>query len=278
MIEISTDNLRVSGFTLLEMMIAVATGFIVISATCIFYMNQTKTHEDHQMIVEMQQNGRAGVTVLSNELLFAGYSPVDRVDGGVGKLAGIEEAGIHNIKFSYDANGNGKIDKPSYNPNKEQTQYEFKSTEGKILRNGYNNWFMDDVASLSFLYAYDLDDLGATNGGYGVLEKDASKNTIWAFDSDGGGNLDKYYTINESTGDLSNSTKALTPEIPFSRIRAVKVWVLLKSKNSKKTDFSDPTLGDVPQTDGVLDYASDLDSRHAHRLYSTTVKLRNMYY
>lgn len=283
-----------TGFTILEILIALTLGMIFIAAICTLIIDQTQTHEDHQMKVMMQQNGRAALSVISNELMLAGYSPKPRADGGIGRLAGVEIGKIDEIKVTFDRNGNGKIKRLIYHNNgttstdyKEQPSFAFNETRKCVDRNDNNtNALLEDVEAFRVLYAYDEQDLGPdiVEGGvkkkYGVLEEvsvGGSMRTAWAFDKDGNGELDRYYTLNDN-GTIRSGPTGLTPEVSIDRVRAVKIWLLMRSQNRKNKDIAEAGLpSSIPGKDGIQNL-DELDSDYAYRLYTTTVKFRNMYY
>ena len=82
---------------------------------------------------------------------------------------------------------------------------------------------------------------------------------IWAYDSDADGNLD----MNNDTG------AALASTVNFDRIRAVRVWILARTRNPLR-DSSGPKnfiVGDKP---------INVNDSFKYRLLTTTVKCRNM--
>ncbi|WP_300667350.1 PilW family protein [Desulfoluna sp.] len=258
-LSVSLDHL---GFTLLEILVALVMGSIFITAICTLIIDQTQTHEDHQMKVMMQQEGRAALSILSNELMIAGYSP--KPD----QVAGMINAAIDNFEFNYfNVNTDTNI---SYS-------WHLQNDGAKVVRrNGNNNAFLKNVEVFRVLYAYDKDGLGAGNNKYGVLEKDGN-NVIWAYDDDNDDLLDNYYTLN-SVGKIATndeSPKPLTAEPSIDRIRAAKIWLLMRSNKRKNKDAVENKVDNIP---GV-NIDTDLDTdNYSYRLYTTTVKLRNMYY
>jgi len=265
------------GFTLLEILVALVMGSIFITAICALIIDQTKSHEDHQMKVMMQQNGRAALSIITNELMMAGYSPEQRSDDGTGRLATVETAGIDTIKISYDRNGDGTIKRTSGAANSydEQTIYKFDKVKRQIERNNNNNAFLENVEEFRILYAFDADDLAAGAPKYGVLESDSSDNTYWAYSSQGNVSLDSVFTLNNA-GQIGNNVSAqpFSEQPSLDRIRAAKIWLLMRSSKKKNKDFKENRPENIPGID-----VDDLDTdNYAYRLYTTTVKLRNMYY
>ncbi|MDM8539357.1 hypothetical protein QUF70_21595, partial [Desulfobacterales bacterium HSG17] len=62
-------------FTIIELLIAMAITTIVSAGIFSAYQNQQKTHRAQQQIVEMQQNIRAALYFITNEIRMAGYNP-----------------------------------------------------------------------------------------------------------------------------------------------------------------------------------------------------------
>ena len=63
------------GFTLIELMIAMAISTVVMTAIYSAYRSQLKSHITQQKVVEMQQNARAAMFVMEREIKMSGYDP-----------------------------------------------------------------------------------------------------------------------------------------------------------------------------------------------------------
>ena len=70
-----TDPLyrKVSGFTLVELLIVLAITLILVAAISSTFVFQRKTYDTQQQITEMVQNARAGMDVMSGEIMMTGY-------------------------------------------------------------------------------------------------------------------------------------------------------------------------------------------------------------
>ena len=64
---------RGAGFTLVEVMVAVAVGSIMLAAIMALFLNQRRTLNATRQMHDMQQNVRGGMEMLSRELAMAGY-------------------------------------------------------------------------------------------------------------------------------------------------------------------------------------------------------------
>ncbi|BCS99263.1 hypothetical protein DSLASN_48950 [Desulfoluna limicola] len=315
-------SLNERGFTLIEILVALVMGVIFFTAICALVIDQTQTHEDHQMKVMMQQNGRAALAVLSNEMKLAGYSPIPRSDGGSGRLATFQVAGITAMECTYDTSSNGSIELKSgaSNSYNERTVLSFNPVTRQLQRNNNTNAFLNNVEAFRILYAYDADDPGAGADKYGVLERDSSTGrVIWGYDddpTDGDNRLTKFYTFDDEWKVRTLPATPATPAIPaipaqpgagpggttipavpaipaqparparpeppsdltdnpptFDRIRAAKIWLLMRSNKRKNKDGVEILPDSVPL------YTTQLDTDNfSYRLYTTTVKFRNMYY
>ena len=112
-----------AGFTLIEVMVAMAIATIVLAAIYAAFNAQMKRHTAEQQVVEMQQNIRASMYLLKKDIRLAGYSPVDPpADAGfVADFASFgsphDGAGAitdaSDIAFTMDINQNGAIDSGS---------------------------------------------------------------------------------------------------------------------------------------------------------------------
>jgi type IV pilus assembly protein PilW len=63
------------GFTLVELMVAVAISGIVAAAISTAYISQRRSSTAQEQVVEMQQNIRAGLGIMEHDIRMAGYDP-----------------------------------------------------------------------------------------------------------------------------------------------------------------------------------------------------------
>jgi type IV pilus assembly protein PilW len=89
------------GFTLIEMLIALAIGSLLLSSIYTFYINQKRLYDGREQVAEMQQNARAGLALIVREVRMAGYNPT----GATGM--GIIAATASTIRITMDLNGDG---------------------------------------------------------------------------------------------------------------------------------------------------------------------------
>lgn len=87
------------GFTLVELMITLAMSAIIVAAVYSAYIIQQKTYYTQGQVVEMQQNIRAGLELMSSEIRMAGY--------GSASCAQIVVANGSQLQFRMDLNNDG---------------------------------------------------------------------------------------------------------------------------------------------------------------------------
>lgn len=95
-----------NGFTLLELLVAMALGIIIAAAGFAFYTLQLRSQVTQQRITDMQQNLRAAMVMMAGDIRMAGYDPT----GDTG--AGFTTATATDLTFSVslDAESNGLDD------------------------------------------------------------------------------------------------------------------------------------------------------------------------
>ncbi len=87
------------GFSLVELMAALAVASIVLVGIYTMYFTQTKSHVTQQAVVDMQQGIRLGLFLLEKEIRMAGYDPTG-LSG-----AGITSAQRSSLTFTMDVTG-----------------------------------------------------------------------------------------------------------------------------------------------------------------------------
>jgi type IV pilus assembly protein PilW len=96
------------GFTLVELMITLAMSGIIVAAIYSAYIIQQKTYYTQGQVVEMQQNIRAALEMMSSEIRMAGYNPSGNADcAGVALANGSQlqiRMDLDNDKFCNSAN------------------------------------------------------------------------------------------------------------------------------------------------------------------------------
>ena len=93
---------RAYGFSLVELLIAMAVGLVVLAAMYSVFTIQNKTFANQENFVEMQQSVRAGMDMMAREIGMAGYDPAGVTFDGV-------TVDANKLEIRADLNGNGAI-------------------------------------------------------------------------------------------------------------------------------------------------------------------------
>ena len=302
------------GFTLIELMIAMAISGLVLAAVYAAFGSQLRTHVGQQMTVEIQQNLRAAFTLMQHDIRMAGYDAKWRDDNKDGShdcrdsdlidndcdgradtadperdeaddLARFTAAGAHYLQFRLDRARNGV-----FCDSEDRIGFGFSTTRdrnrdgvadagaaplGRSVGAGGLQPLAENFQAVAFGYAFD-DDHGAALPDGEIDTND--RNIIWAYDK----NLDRLLdTLLDSNGDgLVDSADdldgngriddvALIPAVPISRIRAVQIWLLARTRSPLRNhlDTSTYVVGDKVLT--FTDY-------YKRELLTTVVNCRNL--
>ncbi len=94
----------VGGFTLVEVLVAMAIGAIVMTSVVTSFLSQQRTYRLQDELLGMQQNLRAAMDIMTREIRMAGYDPSGD------SMAGVVYAAEDEIEFTMDLNENGSLD------------------------------------------------------------------------------------------------------------------------------------------------------------------------
>lgn len=145
------------GFTLVEMMVALAVGSMVMAVIYSVNAGLLRTYTTQNVVADIQQTVRAGVDFLAQDIMMAGYDPLDKigyeaVDEGGGELpSGIIEARSTRIRVTSDNNEDGDIDTTDL----EDITYDYDAANKRLdqlLYNGDRQTYIDNVVNLEFTY------------------------------------------------------------------------------------------------------------------------------
>ncbi|OPY80615.1 MAG: hypothetical protein A4E70_01651 [Syntrophus sp. PtaU1.Bin005] len=107
-----------NGFTLVEVMVALAVSLVLLGAIWGFFENQHRNYSTQERLTEMQQNARVGLEMMTREIRMAGYNPTGGLSVCAGTnmasatnspCVGISNASGNTVSFSADLNGNGAV-------------------------------------------------------------------------------------------------------------------------------------------------------------------------
>ncbi len=259
------------GFTLVELLIAMAITSIVVAILYTTFQNQQQIHNTQNQVVEMQQNIRSAMAIMSREIMLAGYDPEDS------GLFGFTDITQNTVTFSMDVNSNGHLDGgESITYSLFDSPVADVSERDGILDIGRDTGsgaelVAESVSAMSFAYAFDDD-------GDGALDTTLNGQTIWAIDTDGDGLLDT--TLDTSSPGIPGTPDGLITEVdiegggslgytvPMSSIRVVKIWILARTQEPQ-SDFIDTKLYVVG------DKHLKITDEGRHRLLTSTIFCRN---
>jgi len=240
-------NTNHNGFSLIELMLAMAIFVIVLPLIYEAFRNQQKAYTSQQLTVAMQQNARAAMTLMKRELRMAGFAPAatdgqdndgdsdtDEADGDYpGGFPGFVVADDDTVQFTRDSmpdpdfcidgddnDGDTDIDEldecfsdgntTGFN---EDITYSLSGTT--LMRDDANDGnpaqpLAYDIEAVAFGYSADI--VPAPTGD-DVLDVDASNNFVF------------YSTV---------------PLARLGTINAVKIWLLVRTPHPVQK-YTDPT-------------------------------------
>lgn len=114
------------GFTLIELMIAMAIGMIVFASVAATFTSQTRAYSAQEQINQMEQNARGALDIMSREIKMAGYKP----NGG--SVSGVLSYSSTSLTIQADLNADGAISTNA--ADYEQISYTYDSSSKTISR------------------------------------------------------------------------------------------------------------------------------------------------
>jgi type IV pilus assembly protein PilW len=141
------------GFTLIEMMIALAIAAILMVGIYRVFESQERAYILQDRMAEMNQNARVALEIMSKDIRNAGFDPswIDRL----GPYAGFQSATDQTVVFTQDTDGDGL-----FNSSGEFLGYRFDAANQQIDRcsggGACGAWqpFVDRIQNLQFNYVY----------------------------------------------------------------------------------------------------------------------------
>lgn len=129
------------GFTLVEILVALAISSAVLAAVYAAYQSQQKAYIMQQDIAVMQQNLRTAMYLMTHEIRMAGYDPT----GTAG--AAIATANSGTISFTKDEDGDGNVTGTNEN-------ITYSISSNNLVRNtgGGNQVAASNIDDLDFVY------------------------------------------------------------------------------------------------------------------------------
>ncbi len=133
---------RKSGFSLVELLIALAVGLVVLGSVSWFFVIHSRIFAGQESFVEMQQGIRAGMDMMAREIRMAGYNP-----GGIVGFTGVPVDSAA-LTIRADLNGDRAI------KGHENIVFSFDDVNKRITRNigSGKQPFIENVHSFIFEY------------------------------------------------------------------------------------------------------------------------------
>lgn len=240
-----------NGFTLLELLLALAIFMIVVGAIYSTYISQQKSYLVQEQIAGIQQNLRAAMFIMSREIRMAGYTDAVQKEDGLGVTAFGDEDGRDND----DANGTD--DDGEINMGVQLTYYR---DEPDGVDNDDNGAVDDEDGKMVVWYSL----YGKSDGVYKIGRQAVSgeaNNNIAAISN----NIDQLRLTFLDSG----NTPTTTPE----NVKSVLISIVGRS-DREDIDYTHQTSYDMDGDDAV-DYTPPSD-HYRRRMLSTVVKCRNL--
>lgn len=139
---IMSRRTAIRGFTLIEIMIAMAISTLVLAAIVDTFVTQRKSYDLQEQLSEMIQSARIGMDMMSREVRMAGYNPAG---------ASFDAIPYDTMKLEVraDRNGDGDPDDPD-----ETVAYFYDATTLQIIReaNGSQQPLAENITDFTFQY------------------------------------------------------------------------------------------------------------------------------
>ncbi len=260
-----------SGFTMIELLIALAITSIIMGAATTVFLNLQQTSTEIDQRTTLAANARGAMFFIDDTIKLLGFNPRKNISPSQifrivdpGRLQFLRNdlvQGLPNniidiqLAVGSDANLDGVADGGG-------------DARLLIAINGAfgNGVVADNIVAICFAYGFDLNDDGD------IETAGAGNQIIWAVDTDNDGILD-------TSLDTNNDGVVNAADLPFtglgtpidsSRIRAVKVWLLARSRF--------PIRG---ETDNNTYYVGSNvvtpNNNFAHVLHTNGIRGRNLF-
>ena len=258
------------GFTLIEVLAVMVVAFLAISAVYSVYIVQKHESRTQQAVLAAQQNLRASLVVLEQEIRMAGFDPEDSRRFGITDIrrynlvsTAVDHQGQPALFYTVDWNEDGLIDSNEMYGLRIRDDRKLGRTYLTIsIGSGGRQRLAENIQAWGLAYAVDVDQDGRADTWQG------GKHSIWAVDADNDNLLDSHLdTNNDGIINLSDDINGdhvidwtdgapLNPPIPVDRIKAVRIWVLSVTERAvyNHTDSRILVLGDriyLPQNNGL---------------------------
>jgi type IV pilus assembly protein PilW len=267
-----------NGFTLIELLIAMAIGVVVVTGAILVFLSIQSTSKTIDLRTNMSMNARNTMYLIENEIRLMGFNPANDIapneimdlSDGCCALGGF---------LTFNRNDPDDLDEvqqvsigldPADDSDGGRDGFVDAGATSVVRRvvdddSDVRGDLAEDVVALRFAYAFDDDQDGN-------VDLSANDFILWAIDSDNDGELDTLLDTNDdgqiNAGDTVGGA-AMANTVEVSRIKAVKVWLLVRS--------SYPVGGGADTgTFVVADQRFTPNDDFAYTLLTTTIRNRNM--
>jgi type IV pilus assembly protein PilW len=233
-----------AGFTLIELMVALVVGAVVIALMYSIYTVQQRSFRRETMVVDAQQNVRTAFLLIEKELRMVGYDRNNTDLFGITDIR-LDAAGNSTLTFTADM-GDGNADNGFLDGNETFTYALYDSATTPAVGNldlgrtvgtvgvDPTELVAAGIEALGFAFAFDADADGRLDfndiDGDDIMDP-PNEGIYWAVDSDGDNDLDLELDTNkDGEVNTADGTAALPADVAVDRIRAVKIFILSRTK------------------------------------------------
>lgn len=289
-VKVSPFDHAAPGFTLVEMLVAIAVTGIMGLAIVTNYISQTKAYDIQREMAHMQQNLRAAMFMMSNDIRNSGRDPertgrygiqnIRRANADADDPNGYPGLTLTNL---VDNDGDGMADPGAL----QMVFYQVMDLDGdgrrelrRCVGGGCaapiipNNWplIMDGIEDIGISYAFD-----DGNGDLTRFNGNANAPEIWAVDTNDDNDLDTNVDSNgDGNIDINDDlTAALNPPVDTSRVRAVRIWLLARSRQAYN-NFTDTSIYVLGRKQLDMNDPANINRRNfRHLMLEGVVALQN---
>lgn len=241
---------RSAGFTLVELMISMLVGIIVLGSGYMTYVGQQRTSTVQRDLARMQQNLRAAMYMIKNDIRNCGRD--GQMNGTVGIQTITHQATVQpdngdatlypalTLSSMQDVDGDGIADSAAI----QTIVYQLRDMDAngryelrRQVDGGNPELVVDGIDDLSFAFAYDADN----DGDLDRFNSQPNNNVIWAIDTNADNRLDTNIdNVSDGIVDLNDDTNGdnvidatdgnLGITVSPNAIRAVRIWLLARSR------------------------------------------------
>lgn len=274
-IAMNKSSTRQKGFSLVELLVALVISAVVGTALVSIFITDSRRFTVQTQVVDMQQTLRAGLDMLSQDLLMAGYDPTESGNFGITDIGlrnldnNLDTTGDSSITFEMDDNEDGLLDS---NETIRYVLYDFpvdtpdgRTDLGRVVGGGGRQLLAENVDAIGLAYAFDQD-------ADRVIDTSAGGNLIWAMDTDNDNVLDTALDTNDDgviDADDDAAGVALPTLVQLDRIRAVQIWLLVRNETADTGFINNETYV-------VANRRLAFNDNFRRRTLSTIVKFRNL--